>query len=175
MSLNHKNTYLLAGIMMLFIMAYFFAFKKTADMYRRYKNLIVKEQLSINTPNRLKKLQEKITEYNTFLNSHNISGTSTNNSLLKTVNELTTKKNILIKEFNDPHIFLDPNTQSKITTYRFNLEGSYPNIINSIYQLEQRYSFGNITHVDFEKKKNYRTGKYRLGCDIHVQRLEVLE
>ena len=58
-----------------------------------------------------------------------------------------------------------------LKTYSFTVKGSYANILKLIYKFEQHGNFGKLISVNFEKKKNYKTGKVNLECKIFLQKI----
>ncbi len=166
-----KQKYSIGGVFLLAVVSYFFAFRKTIQLKRQYKSLVVNEQLYNSTPIQLKKLHEKDKAYDDFLASYNISSGSITNDLLEVLHTLAVDQKLLIENYSEPHIYINEETKSKTITNTFTLKGGYNGIIELLYKMEQEYTFGNITHVNFEKQKNYRTGKYHLFCEVHLQRL----
>ncbi len=166
--------YWLIGFLVLVILSYVLAFRKTFDLQQKYRLLGAKAALYNEAPNRIESLRAMETSYNKFLSAYNLNTTSSNNGILKAINLLSSENLVLINEFTEPHIYEDTVNQKRVITYRFQLKGPYSDILNLIYGLEQQYTFGNITHINFEKTKNYRRGSYELFCAIHLQRLEAL-
>lgn len=76
---------------------------------------------------------------------------------MKTINASAEENNIKIVSFLEPHIEL--KNELTIKTYQFVIEGHYNDMIQLIYQLEQKSKFGEIINLHFEKKMNFRTGK----------------
>ena len=129
-------------------------------------------------PTQLAALANKEQQLDEVLKKNNVAGTSLQNNILKMLHETATtiktttgKDSFKIIAFETPHEYADTATGSTTITYDFTLEGTYQSLIQTIYKLEQAYSFGNVIHVAFDKKKNYRTGKSSLQCKVLLQRI----
>lgn len=92
---------------------------------------------------------------------------SVQNYLLEFLNTKSESVDFTILEFKEPHVFSQNGATT--TSYRFTLEGSYEEIEQVLYSLEQEYNFGRIAHVHFEKKKDYRKGKNYLECFVIIE------
>lgn len=95
---------------------------------------------------------------------NNIKNTSVQNTLLDLLNERAINDGVQISSFLEPHKGFDNGVAE--TSFRFTLKGSYKAIEIILYKLEQEASIGNITHVKFSKKRDYRKGKNYLECDV---------
>ena len=171
MTQKNKNISLITGLVFVFILAYVYGFSKTIAVGNQLEQLQKQELLYKSAPSQLKALTVKEANLNKVLEANNLSGTSLQNNLLEMLNTSSANLNFKITGFENPHLVKEPATGSNITTYNFTLSGDYNSLIQIIHQLEQKSSFGNIVHVNFNKKKNYRTGKYNLLCSILLQRI----
>ena len=80
------------------------------------------------------------------------------------------KSDVKIINFNAPHKIEDG--KNAIETYIFNLEGSFTNILKTLNALENNGGFGAITHVGFEKKKDYRTKRTYLQAEVFLEQVK---
>lgn len=159
-----KNILLAVGFIILLFISYKLAISKTLELKNEYNTLKKEELLFKNTPKQLSLLKQKQKYYDSLLNKYQIQGGSIQNNLLKTINTFSKKNNIKVVNFKEPHSF--KHNEVIVKTYQFSLEGRYNDILNLIYHLEQRTKFGEVINLNFEKKKNFRTGKYYLQAHV---------
>ena len=161
---KNKNILLIIGFILALVLCYQFAISKTLDTKKQYNTLKHQEELFKNTPKQLGLLKQKQKYYDSILVSNKLDGTSIQNNLLKTINISADVNNLKVVSFLEPHVIA--NGDLIIKTYEFTIEGDYNSILGLIHQLEQQTKFGEIINVHFEKKKNYRTGRYYLQAKI---------
>jgi len=170
MNQKNKNILLVFGLVLLVLIAYFFSFSKTIDLNNQLLILEKKKQLYESAPRQLSLLSNKEKNLDQFLQKNNLTGLSLQNNLLEVLNKESVTNDIKIISFNEPHEYKEASKKSTVTTYKFELSGSYNSLIKVLHKLEQEYSFGNITHFEFRTKKNYRTRKSELLCTVLLQR-----
>ena len=95
---------------------------------------------------------------------------SVQNSLIQFIDEQMVDESAKITEFKKPHRVANLDQQS--FTYQFKLKGSFSELLKTIYALEQDGNFGEVIHMDFEKKRNFRTQKERLEATVFIQQLK---
>ena len=171
MNQKNKNILLIAGLILFWILAYVFGFSKTIDLIAQNDKLQAQKEIHQSAPAQLAALAKKEKQLNEILAKNNVEGSSVQNNLLKTLQNLSSTSDFMVVNFEEPHVSVDEPSNKVTTTYNFTLEGDYKSLLNVVYALEQKYSFGNIVHTDFEKKKNYRTRRNYLQCNILLQRL----
>lgn len=159
-----KNSILIVTFLLAIILCYQLAISKTVALKKEFKTLKHQEFLFKNTPKQISLLKQKQKYYNGLLDKYQIHGSSLQNNLLKTINAFADSTNIKISTFLKPHVIY--NNELKVNTYQFTLEGNYNAILKLIHQLEQNTKFGEIINLHFEKKKNFRSGKYYLQAHI---------
>lgn len=164
MTKNQKNIALIIGFFIIFIICYQFAISNTLELKQRLNTLKLESKIFENSPKRLSILKQKNTYYNSLLQKYQLDDSSLQNNLLRTINTFANANSIKVVSFLEPHILIKNNLV--VNTYQFVLEGDYTNINKLIYQLEQHTKFGEITNLHFEKKKNFRTGKYYLQARV---------
>ena len=164
MTSKQKNIVLLIGFFLLILVCYQLAFKNTLEQKKEYTSLKNQEQLFKNVPKQLAVLKQKEVYYDSLLTKYQLDGSSIQNNLLKTINSFANSNTIKVVSFLEPHVISKNDLVLK--TYDFVLEGDYNAINKLIYQLEQQTKFGEVINLHFEKKKNFRTGKYYLQARV---------
>ena len=159
-----KIILLLLGFLLTLTLCYQLAFSKTIALKTSYNTLKNQEVLFENTPKQLSLLKQKQRFYDSLLTKYQLHGSSVQNNLLKTINSLANSTNLKVIQFLEPHIIT--KNELIINTYQFTLEGNYNAILQLIHKLEQETKFGEIINLHFEKKKNFRTGKYYLQAHL---------
>ncbi|RZS92316.1 hypothetical protein [Aquimarina brevivitae] len=171
MTQKNKNILLVAGLLLLWGIAYIFGFSKTIALSTHINELQQQKKIHQSAPAQLAALAKKEKQLDAILAKNKVAGSSIQNNLLKTLQEVSEATSVMVVNFDTPHILTDTETNKVTTTYQFTLEGDYKSLRNVIYALEQQYSFGNIIHAHFEKQKNYRTRVTYLQCKLLVQRV----
>jgi len=171
MSQKNKNIVLVLGLVLVVLIAYFFGISKTIEVSNQLSILKQKQQLYQSAPQQLALLANKEKALDQVLQENNLTGLSLQNNLLEVLNKESLIHIFKITAFNEPHKYFDETTKSTVSTYQFEISGSYNSIIQVIHNLEQKYSFGNVVHLNFKTKKNYRTRKKSLLCSVFLQRI----
>lgn len=171
MTQKNKNIGLGIGLFLIWLVAWQYGFKETYRLQKQASKLENQKQVYQSAPAQLAALSKKESELNKILKQNNVEGSSLQNNLLKNLNTLSKDLGFSIITFEEPHIYQDPETMQNTTTYSMTLQGDYKSLREVIFALEQKYSFGNVIHLGFEKKKNFRTGTNYLQTTILLQRL----
>jgi hypothetical protein len=164
MTSKTKNIGLILGFIIVLILSYQLAISKTFNLKKEYNDLKHQETLFENTPKQLSLLRQKEKYYDSLLTKYQLNGSSIQNNLLKTINTFAELNNLKVSGFLEPHVL--KQNDLIIKTYQFTLEGNFNAILKLTYKLEQQTKFGEIINLHFEKKKNFRTGKYYLKAFV---------
>jgi len=159
-----KNIILLISFLVLIILCYRFAISNTLKVKKEYRSLKQQELFFKNTPKQVALLKQKQQYYDSLLTIYQINGNSIQNSLLKTINIYVDSIKVKLIDFVEPHVFKGDDISVK--TYQFTLEGNYNDILKLVYKLEQETKFGEIISLNFEKKKNFKTGRFYLQAYV---------
>jgi hypothetical protein len=160
MTIKQKNITLVISFFGVLLLGYFLSISVTLSLKDNYDNLKTQEQIYSNIPKRLKMLSQKEKHYDSLLQHYQITETSLQNNLLKTIDRYAVNHAIKIISFNEPHSVIQNG--KKTNSYAFRVSGDFNAILGLAYQLEQRSKFGMIASLQFEKLKNYRTGQTSL-------------
>jgi hypothetical protein len=164
MTKQQKNILLLVTVFVTLYICYLLAISKTLEQKKQYDSLSKEILLSQNAPKSLSLLKQKEVYYDSLLTKYQLGGSSIQNNLLKVINYYAEAHDIKVVSFLEPHTIT--KNDLVIKTYEFVLEGNYNDINQLTYQLEQKTKFGEIINLHFEKKKNFRTGKYYLQAKV---------
>jgi hypothetical protein len=170
MSNGQKQMVLGVGVILVLWLCYQLAFSKTLEQKAQYQQLQQQELVSQNAPKQLALYKQQEQYYDSLLTKYQIDGPSLQNNLLKAINSYADTNHLKVISFLEPHRFKTNNLM--VNTYEFTIEGTYNNITGLIYQLEQKTKFGEVAHLHFEKKKNYRTGKQYLQARVLLRSFE---
>lgn len=164
MTSKSKNIALACGFVLALVVCYQLAISKTLSIYKTYNKLKNEELLFGNTPRQLSILKQKAKYYDSILEVNKIKGNSIQNNLLEMMSDYAKNNEVKIISFVEPH--LEIQNDLKISAYQFSLEGEYNDLIKLVHKLEQETRFGEIINLHFEKKKNFKTGKYYLITSV---------
>lgn len=156
---------------MLFILlvSYRFAIRNTLELRHQYHQVSSQAVSVKDMPSRLALLKQKERYYDSVLAQMDLGDTSLQNNLLRVLNQESSKNDLKIIDFNQPHVF--KTETNSLYTYSFGLNGGFSNILKAIHMLEQNRKFGGVVHIDFIKKKNYRTNKSYLEAKVLLQQV----
>lgn len=168
MKLNKKNKMLILGFIIAIYICYSFAISNTFAAYNEYHSKKELIALSKNTPVIIHQLRQKEKQLDGILSQYNISATeSFQNDLLKQLSVYCNAYQLKIIDFKEPHIFTDKDFVT--TSYIFSLEGSFNGCLTLLNKIENNPSFKNIKHLNFTKKKDYKTNIDHLFVEVIIQ------
>ena len=167
MQSKKKYIVLLVFSCILLFICYTLAFSKTFDVRSNYQKLSKSLKLNKDTPRQLQILSKKQVYYDSILTKMNLSSTSLENNLLKTLSADAAINSLKIKDFNAPHISVTNSAQ--FTTYNFTLEGKYNDILKAIYSIEQNGVYGEVIHLNFTREIDFRTRRKYLTVEVFIQ------
>lgn len=169
MRLNKKNKMLFFGFLIAVYICYSFAISNTFEAYGEYHS---KNELIINnndSPKLLNLLHLKEKQLDLVLSQYNITASeSFQNDLLKQLNTYSNTYRLKIIDFKEPHTISEKGFIT--TSYIFSLEGSFNGCLALLNKLENEPSFGSIKHLNFTKKRDYKTNLDLLFVEVIMQK-----
>jgi hypothetical protein len=167
--MNNKNKLLIIGFFLLLFMAYSFSIKKTMEAKQLLTTLRSDKELQETAQSKIFNLQQENAHLDSILRKRNLSiENSFQQTLLKKINSFADKEKITIISFEEPHQFESNKTNLK--TYFFEIKGDFRALLKLINEFE-RQQLGQLTSLNFVKKKNYRTNRTELSCQFYIQKL----
>tara|TARA_R110002074_G_scaffold5143_5_gene25263 strand:- start:3283 stop:3792 length:510 start_codon:yes stop_codon:yes gene_type:complete len=168
--ISKKNIQLLLGIGLLLLASYYLAINKTLILKKESDKLQSQSEQFNNIPKRLNILKQKNIYFDSILNHLDFNDTSIQNSLIRLINQEAKKNQVKVMDFNQPHLFQIGETNEY--TYSFDLSGNFVDILKVANEIELKGNFGEIIHLNFEKKKDYKTSKSYLTTSILMQQVK---
>jgi hypothetical protein len=168
MRLNRKNKMLIFGFLIALYICYTFAISNTIAFYQEYQS---KNELIANnndSPQWEHQLLLKEKRLDLALSQYSISDAeSFQNELLKQLNIYSNTYHLKIIDFKEPHIITEKGLIN--VSYIFSLEGSFNGCLSLLNKIENTSSFGSIKHLNFTKKRDYKTNTDHLFLEVIVQ------
>ncbi len=166
---KNKNRLLLLGFLLALLACYHLAFSKTIEV-KKQLNSLTKQSVNFKNITKLStNLYHREKYVDSVLKKNNFKNLSIQNNLLEFLNQQSQENKFLITDFIEPHDFIKDN--ATITSYQFTIKGDFNSLLGVVYSLEQNYNFGKITHINFEKKRDYRKRKDELLCFVVLENL----
>lgn len=169
MTLNRKNKLLLFGFLVALYICYSFAISNTITYYKEYhsKNKMITDNTS--SPILAHQLRQKEKQLDLLLSRYNITASeSFQNDLLKQLNTYSDSYHLKIIDFKEPHVISEKGFVT--TSYIFSLEGSFNGCLALLNKIENNPTLGSIKHLNFTKKRNYKTNMDQLFVEVILQK-----
>ncbi|KRD05427.1 general secretion pathway protein [Flavobacterium sp. Root901] len=169
MKLNRKNKMLAIGFLVVLYICYSFAISNTLNYYNEYKNKQQEIAEDSDMPKLVAQLVQKEKQLDQVLSNYDVKiSESFQNDLLKQLTTYSDTFHLKIVDFKEPHII---SQKGFITTsYTFSLEGSFNGCLALLNKVENNPMLGNIKHLNFIKKRNYKTNTDQLFVEVIMQK-----
>lgn len=169
MRLNRKNKLLLLGFVSALYICYSFAISNTIDCYKEYHLKSEKITENNSAPKLAFQLRQKEKQLDVLLSRYNINASeSFQSDLLKQLTAYSDFYNLKIIDFKEPHIIAEKGFTT--TSYIFSLEGSFNDCLALLNKMENNPTLGSIKHLNFMKKRNYKTNVDQLFVEVIMQK-----
>ena len=172
MKQSTKNILLIAGFSLILAVAYQYSFSKTFEVKRELNNLRTLVKQNSGSLQNINSLEEKEKYLESVIQENRIGYTSLQNRLLQVLNNHSKENSFKIVSFKEPHVTISQSDEEKNTSFQFALEGEYKALEKILFILETEHNFGSLSHLSFERKKDYRMSKSFLQCSVVVQNIE---
>lgn len=169
MKLDKKNKLLLVGFLLVLYLCYSFAISNTINYYKEYKTKQDQIAADSDMPGLVAKLSHKEKQLDQVLSTYDINiSESFQNDLLKQLTSYSDSFKLKIVDFQEPHSVTEKGYT--VTSYIFSLEGSFNGCLAVLNKVENNPSLGVIRHLNFVKKKNYKTNTDELFVEVIMQK-----
>lgn len=169
MNLDKRNKLFIVGFCVLLYICYSFAIANTIKYYSEYQSKQDEIAVDSDMPKLVAKLIQKEKQLDQILSHYDINASeSFQNDLLKQLTLYTADHHLKIVDFKEPHIF--SNKGFTTTSYIFSLEGPFNACLSVLNKVENNPALGNIKHINFVKRKNFKTNNDELFVEIIMQK-----
>lgn len=165
-----KNGLLLGSIVLLLIIVYFVAIRKTVNAYSSYKENQEKVLNANSAPQKVAYYKKKLADIENIIKKQQGSGMDNQELLLSVVSDYCNENDLVLKDFPLPVIYTDKDYT--IETSIFEIQGGFIKLLKLIYELEQKTVVGKVMCVNYEIKKNYKTKSFALTATIYLQNIK---
>ncbi len=165
-----KNQLLVAAMVVLAFLIYFFAIKKTREAYKQYT--VVKDKITLATglPAMIIQLENEIKKMDVKIGNQNTTGANTEQALLELLTTYCQKNHAVLREF--PQATADKQGNLLVETNAFVVEGNFITLLNLVYALEQKSKLGKVAAVRYQLKKNIKTADMVLTVKVYIQNIK---
>lgn len=162
---------LAVGFFLFLLITYNLAFKKTFRLKHEYKELEASLEQSKNAPQQIAIIKSKLEEIDSRVGGKNIDQINLEELIIEHISSFSKQNNLVLKEYPGKHIY---HQQDYITeTCKLTVEGSFIKLLKLAYGIEQNFSYGKVSSLNFYTEKNYRTKKTELLLEIYVQNIKM--
>lgn len=169
MTLNKKNKLLLVGFVIVLYICYSFAISNTVNYYKEYQTKQQEIAADSNMPKLVGQLIQKEKQLEQILSQYDVDvSDSFQNDLLKQLTSYSDSYKLKIVDFQEPHTISQKGFTT--TSYIFSLEGSFNGCLAVLNKVENNPALGNIKHLNFIKKRNYKTNTDQLFVEVIMQK-----
>jgi len=163
MKLRDKNIVLSLGIIILILITYFFAIKKTVDLSHSYDELLMNKSRTDEYAITKIKLEKRRDSLQNILGGFKNSSVYLQNKLLVKLDEYAKENGVKIISINEPFKFKINDVV--VNYFRFSLQGNYASMAKTLHKIETGSNFGEIISLSLLKKQDRRKRKIYLEAE----------
>lgn len=167
MKIRDRNRLLIAGSVVALILCHKLAFSETFAVKGEYDRLKREQVLFGDIPAQKALLGLKKKRYDSLLRVYQVTGTSLQNGLLKTIDRYVKINGIELVEFGEPHVV--QQGELSLTNYMFTVSGDFNALLALAHHLEQRSNFGSMVGLGFENVRDFKKRQTRLEAHIIME------
>lgn len=169
-NLSYKQKFfaIIVGFVLLTMACYKKTYKHMFAARTELKNVEQKLSNTNNSYNELFSLKNEIQILDDLIGGHSVDPEGVQQKILDFISN--TKLNVNIISIEDVHLFSD--SEFLIYSNQVELEGSYTNLINLLYETEKNFKNSRVVSSKFYSKKKYNTNKQKLFLKIILQNYE---
>ncbi|MDQ3191763.1 MAG: hypothetical protein M3Q58_09225 [Bacteroidota bacterium] len=165
-----RNLLLISGMVLFSIVIYISPIKKTIDLHTQCNELEEKLLLANNSSSQLSLLQKQLHEVEDIFGDKGETYNNYQQNLLEIISNYCSLNNVILREFPTPIILNEQ--EFSVETNVVVVDGSFSNILNLIYLLEQKKKTGKISSLQFNSKKNFKTKQLGLSASLYIQNVK---
>ena len=170
-SYQRKLVYLTLGSLVLIILMYTLALKRTFQLKKECKHLEQQLLVADDAPEQINSLKQKLVHIDQLIGANINENYVLKEQILNYSGTYCNKHNLVIKDFPAIHEYTQENYQ--VETSKIIIQGGFIDILKLIYLFETEYKIARVVSVDFHSEKNIRTKQKVLEADIYFQNINI--
>jgi len=148
------------------------AFNKTFRLSKECHSLETKLQQLKNAPQQMVLIKAKLDEINSKVGDKRIDQLNFEELIIEHVSNYCKENNLVLKEYPGVHKYHQQDYMTE--TCKITVEGNFIQLLRLAYSIEQHFTFGKVSSLNFYTGKNYRTKKLELLAEIYVQNIKMM-
>ena len=150
------------------IFVYQSVLSKTIDLYKQNRALSVTLKAASDAPAKFQLLRKKLSSLDNVIQSRQLdSSQSVHDFLISVLSKYCKENNTILKSFPETSTFTQGNFE--IQTNSFTVQGSFVNLLQLVYLLEQKHRTGKLSSVNFQSAKDMDSQKVVLTATVYLQ------
>lgn len=168
LSYKQKFLVLLGIIVMLSMAAYKRSFKLTINAYNEYQELNEKLNYINSSSSNIRELDAEINFLDNLIGKEGMEPELVQQEILNFVTNQD--KDIDVYKIEEIHEASD--NKFLIYSNQLTIEGAFEDLLKIVYEFEKKFQYSRVVHVNFFKKKDFRTKRVKLYAKIIFQNYE---
>ena len=173
MTYKKKNQLLIAVAILLVLVIYNFAIKKT--LQAKSDCSVAEEQITLaaNAPAMASQLEKELMLMDAKIGSDSLKGKNSVQELLELITNYCQMNQLVLREF--PETTALEQEKLTVETNMFIVEGSFSSLVNLVYILEQKSKLGKVASAHYQLKKDLKSKDMVLTATIYLQNVKKKE
>lgn len=172
-NLTYRLKLIILGVVILvfLIVSYNLALKKTFGLKSQCKEIEARLEQSKNAPQQIAIIKSKLEEINLKAGDKSIDQINLEELIIEHISSYSKQNNLVLKEYPGIHNYSQQDYTTE--TCKLTVEGSFIKLLKLAYGIEQNFSYGKVSSLNFNTEKNYKTKKVELLLEIYVQNIKM--
>jgi hypothetical protein len=166
-----KFILLAAGFVLFLIVSYNLAFKKTFRLKSECTEIEARLEQSKNAPQQIAMIKAKLEEIDRKVGGKSIDQINLEELIIEHISSFCKLNDLVLKEYPGIHNYSQQDYTTE--TCKLTVEGSFIKLLKLAYGIEQDFSYGKVSSLNFYTEKNYKTKKVELLLEIYVQNIKM--
>jgi hypothetical protein len=170
---QQKNKYLLLGSLVFLVVVYLAAIQNTINLYQKNSS---REQALLkaeDAPQKIENYRQRLDELNNRLSYYVVDSIKGEEHILEVVSNFCHKNHILLNRL--PAVTTDDHGDVLVATTGVVAEGNYKDLLNLLYELEQKQKIARVTSAVFKSQFDHKRKKKVLTLTVYLQNIQIKE
>jgi hypothetical protein len=159
------------GIVLFFIISYNLAFKKTINLISKCNEIEAQINQLKSAPQQMRVIKTKLEEIERKIGGKSIDQIDLEELVIEHISSYCKQYKLVLKEY--PGIHNSSQQDYTTETCKLTVEGGFIKLLLLAHGIENDFSYGKVSSLNFYTEKNYRTKKMELLLEIYVQNIKM--